>query len=162
MRKFRGNKRAISPVFSTVILVLIVVIGMSAVFSFFVGYVSDYQSGRGSSVMELLEIEDVFFNTTDKSSVDVWLYNYGEIEVELDSVFVNGLPVNFTFYPASARELGDFDGDGVVDILTFSHAKYNLSLWVNWDDPNAKSIHVFRFVTKRGTIVEREYFSPEV
>lgn len=159
MRKFRGNKRAISPVFSTVILVLIVVIGMSAVFSFFVGYVSDYQSGRGSSVMELLDIEDVFFNSTDTSSVDVWLYNYGEIEVELDAVFVNGLPVNFTFYPASARELGDFDGDGAVDILTFSHVKYNLSLWLNWD---AKPIHVFRFVTKRGTIVEREYFTPEV
>jgi flagellin-like protein len=97
LRKFRGSKRAISPVFSTVILVLIVVIGMSAVFSFFVGYVSDYQSGRGSAVMELLEIEDVFFNTTDHSSVDVWLYNYGEIEVELESVFVNWLPVDFTF-----------------------------------------------------------------
>lgn len=140
---------------------LIVVIGMSAVFSFFVGYVSDYQSGRGSSVMELLEIEDVFFNTSDpnRTSVDVWLYNYGEIEVELDSVFVNGLPVNFTFYSASARELGDFDGDGVVDILTFSHAKYNLSLWVDWD---TKPILVFRFVTQRGTIVEREYFTPEV
>jgi flagellin-like protein len=162
LREFRGSKRAISPVFSTVILVLIVVIGMSAVFSFFVGYVSDYQSGRGSAVMELLEIEDVFFNITDTSSVDVWLYNYGEIEVELESVFVNGLPVNFTFYSASAMELDDFDGDGAVDLLTFSHAKYNLSLWVDWDDPAAKPIHVFRIVTKRGTIVEREYFTPEV
>ncbi len=161
MRKFRGNKRALSPVFSTVILVLIVVIGMSAVFSFFVGYVSDYQSGRGSSVMELLEIEDVFFNTTDRRSVDVWLYNYGEIEVELESVFVNGLPVNFTFYPASAMELDDFDGNGAVDILMFSRAKYNLSLWADWD-VDTKSVYVFRFVTKRGTIVERDYFEPEV
>jgi len=145
-------------------LVLIVVIGMSAVFSFFVGYVSDYQSGRGSSVMELLDIEDVFFdpNHPNRTSVDVWLYNYGEIEVELDSVFVNGLPVNFTFYSASAMELDDFDGDGAVDILTFSHAKFNLSLWRSWDDDNATSLHVFRFVTKRGTIVERDYFSPEV
>jgi flagellin-like protein len=161
LRKFRGNKRAISPVFSTVLLVLIVVIGMSAVFSFFVGYVSDYQSGRGSSVMELLDIEDVFFNTTDTGSVDVWLYNYGEIEVELDSVFVNGLPVNFTFYPASAGELGDFDGNGAVDILTFSHAKFKLSLGADWD-ADTKSVYVLRFVTKRGTIVEREYFEPEV
>jgi len=162
LRKFRGNKRAISPVFSTVMLVLIVVIGMSTVFSFFVGYVSDYQSGRGSSVMELLEIEDVFFDPTETSSVDVWLYNYGEIEVELDAVFVNGLPVNFSFYSASAMELDDFDGDGAVDILVSSHAKYNLSLWINWDNSTAKSIHVLRFVTKRGTIVEREYFSPEI
>lgn len=162
MRKFRGNKRAVSPVFSTVMLVLIVVIGMSAVFSFFVGYVSDYQSGRGSSVMELLDIEDVFFDPANTSGVDVWLYNYGEIEVELDSAFVNGLPVNFTFYSASAMELGDFDGNGAVEILTFSHAKYNLSLWLDWDDPDAKSVYVLRFVTKRGTIVEREYFSPEV
>lgn len=162
MRKFRGNNRAISPVLGTVILVLIVVIGMSAVFSFFVGYVSDYQSGRGSAVMELLEIEDVFFDSDDTGSVDVWLYNYGEIEVELDSVFVNGWPVDFVFYPASARELGDFDGNGAVDILTFSHAKYRLSLVVDWDDEDAKPVHVLRFVTKRGTIVEREYFTPGV
>jgi flagellin-like protein len=159
LRKLRGNRRAVSPVFSTVLLVLIVVIGMSAVFSFFVGYVSDYQSGRGSSVMELLEIEDVFFDSDDTSSVDVWLYNYGEIEVELDAVFVNGWPVNFTFYPASARELGDFDGNGAVDLLTFSHAKYRLSLQENWD-ADAKLVYVLRFVTKRGTIVEREYFEP--
>ena len=143
-------------------LVLIVVIGMSAVFSFFVDYVSDYQSGSGSSVMELLEIEDVYFDATVTSSVDVWLYNFGEIEVELDLVFVNGLPVNFSFYSTSARELDDFDGDGSIDILTFSHAKFNLSLWRSWDDDNATSSHVFRFVTKRGTIVEREYFSPMV
>ena len=161
MRRFRGSRRAISPVFSTVILVLIVVIGMSAVFSFFVGYVSDYQSGRGSAVMELLEIEDVFFDSDDRSSVDVWLYNYGEIEVELDSVFVNGWPVEFTFYEASAEELGDFDGDGAVDILAFSHAKYNLPLEMDWDE-DARSVYVLRFVTRRGTIVEREYFEPGV
>ncbi|MCK5628411.1 hypothetical protein KAI12_03005, partial [Candidatus Bathyarchaeota archaeon] len=59
MQGFGRDKRAVSPVLGTVIMILIVVLGMSLVFGFFVDYVSDYQSGRGSSVMELVEIEDV-------------------------------------------------------------------------------------------------------
>jgi flagellin-like protein len=158
LRKFEGNRRAVSPVLGTVILVLIVVLGMSAVFAFFVDYVSDYQRGRGSSVMELVEIEDVRFTGVD--SVEVWLYNYGEIEVEVDAVYVNGLAVkNFSFYDVSSVPLYDSDGDGSVEVVPYAHAMFNVTLSDVWD---FDASYVFRFVTERGSAVEREYFSPNV
>lgn len=126
---------------ATVILVLIVVLGMSIVFAFFVDYVSDYQRGRGSSVMELVEIEDVYFSGADE--VEVWLYNYGKIEVEIDTIYFDGLLV--------------FDPDYSVEIRPYEHVKVIVSSdWV------PGSSYVFRVVTERGSAVEREYFSPNV
>jgi flagellin-like protein len=145
LRGFGGDRRAVSPVFGTVIMVLIVVLGMSLVFAFFVDYVGDYQRGRGSSVMELMEIEDVYFSGV--SRVEVWLYNFGEIEVEVDSVYVNGLPVTFS---ASG---------GSVVIVPSGHLKLTVFLSGDWV-PDLS--YVFRIVTERGSAVEREYFSPRV
>ena len=161
MRRLGGDRRAVSPVLGTVILVLIVVLGMSVVFAFFVDYVSDYQRGRGSSVMELVEIEDVYFKRLGEVDyVDVWLYNYGEIEVEVDAVYVDGLSVaNVSFLNVSSVSLYDSDGDGAVEVIPSAHAKFNVTLASDWvsDEP-----YVFRFVTARGSAVEREYHSPKV
>ena len=158
MRRFGGHRRAVSPVLGTVILVLIVVLGMSVVFAFFVDYVSDYQRGRGSSVMELVEIEDVYFLGSD--NVEVWLYNYGEIEFEVDAVFVNGVSVaNVSFLNVSSVPLYDSDSDGFVDVIPYAHAKFNVTLSSDWV---SEMSYVFRFVTRRGSAVEREYFSPNV
>ena len=143
MRKFRRNRRAISPVFSTVLLVLIVVVGMSAVFSFFVDYVSDYQEGRGSSVMELLEIEDVRFVGND--SMEVWLFNYGELDLMLDSVYVNRLNATLNYYT------GDWS------LNPNQHKKFTVTLDYEWV-PDAP--YILRFITDRGRAVEREYTAP--
>lgn len=148
MRRFGGNRRAVSPVLGTVILVLLVVLGMSLVFAFFVDYVSDYQRGRGSSVMELVEIEDVYFRRVGGVDwVEVWLYNYGKIEVEVDSVYVNGLSVNFSA------------SDGSVEVVPYEHVKFNVTLSGGWV---SDSSYVFRIVTGRSSASEREYFSPKV
>ena len=143
MRKIKGNKRAISPVFSTVILVLIVVVGMSAVFTLFVDYVSDYQAGRGSSVMELLEIEDVRFVGND--SMEVWLFNYGDLDLKLDSVYVNRLNATLNYYS------GDWS------LNPDQHKKFTVTLYDVWIPDGS---YILRFITERGTAVEREYTAP--
>jgi len=145
LRKLRRSKRAVSPVLSTVILVLIVVIGMSFIFAFFVDYVRDYQQGRGSSVMELLEIEDVYF--VANNTVEVWLYNYGEIDLEIDAVYVNGLSMNATTLYT----------DWILD--PYDHEKFIVTLVYDWE-PN--SSYYFKFVTVRGSSVERSYYAPNV
>lgn len=145
MRKIKGNKRAISPVFSTVILVLIVVVGMSAVFTFFVDYVSDYQAGRGSSVMELLEIEDVRFVGND--SMEVWLFNYGDLDLKLDSVYVNRLNATLNYYS------GDWS------LNPDQHKKFVVTLYDVWIPDGS---YILRFITERGTAVEREYTAPTI
>ena len=143
LRKIRCNRRAVSPVLSTVILVLIVVIGMSAVFAFFVDYVRDYQMGRGSAVKELMEIEDVFF--ADVDVVEVWLYNYGDIDLTVDAAYVNGLSVNLTY----------FYDDWTLN--PYQHKRFNVTLNANWV-PDLS--YIFKFITARGTTVERAYFAP--
>jgi len=145
LRRFGRDVRGVSPVFGTVIMVLIVVLGMSLVFAFFVDYVGDYQAGRGSSVMELVEIEDVYFWGVD--SVNVTLYNYGKIEVEVDAIYVNGLSVNFSA------------SDGSVEIIPYEHVKLTVLLSDDW---LPDSSYVFRIVTGRSSVAEREYFSPRV
>ena len=145
MRKLRRSKRAVSPVLSTVILVLIVVIGMSFIFAFFVDYVRDYQEGRGSSVMELLEIEDVRF--VANHTVEVWLYNYGEIDLEIDSVYVNGLSANISCY------------DNVWTLDPYQHKQFIVIFPYDWVSSLSYS---FKFVTLRGSSVERSYYAPSV
>lgn len=145
MRKLRRSKRAVSPVLSTVILVLIVVIGMSFIFAFFVDYVRDYQEGRGSSVMELLEIEDVHFFAND--SVEIWLYNYGEIDLEIDAVYVNGLSMNTTTLYT----------DWILN--PYQHKQFIVSFPYDWVSDFSYS---FKFVTVRGSSVERSYYAPSV
>jgi len=145
LRRFGRDVRGVSVVLGTVIMVLVVVLGMSLVFAFFVDYVADYQRGRGSSVMELVEIEDVYFRGADE--VEVWLYNYGKIEVEVDAVYVNGLSVNFNA------------SEGSVMILPDEHAKFNVTLSDGWVSDVS---YVFRVVTERGSAVERGYIAPRV
>ena len=153
LRSFRCGKKGVSPVLGTVIMVLIVVIGMSAVFAFFVDYVGDYQQGQGSSVMEMVEIEDVFFVDSTNTS-EVWLYNFGEIEFEVNAVYVNGLNATLEFMDVSSKPLNDLDGDYSVEVGPFVHAKFSVTVADNWV-PDAT--YVFKFVTERGSAVEREY-----
>jgi flagellin-like protein len=157
MRNIKRNRRAVSPVLSTVLLILIVVVGMSMVFAFFVDYVADYQSGRGSSVMERIEIEDVRFVSND--TIEMWLYNYGEIEAEFDLMFVNGLAVkNFT-YTGAIPGLYDMDSDGTLELPAGAHARFNVTLNYDWAPDFPYNI---RIVTERGSAFEREYYSPEL
>jgi len=67
IKRLLRNKKALSPVLSTILMIVIVVIGMTIAFGFFVNYVRDFQAGRGSSVLELIQMEDVWFKSTTTS-----------------------------------------------------------------------------------------------
>jgi flagellin-like protein len=86
MRKLLGNKRAVSPVVSTVLMILVVMVGMSMLFAFFVNYTRDFQTGSGSAVLESLVIEDV---SSSPSGAQVWVYNVGKVSFTVTSVYVN-------------------------------------------------------------------------
>jgi flagellin-like protein len=86
MRKLFRNRRAVSPVVSTVLMILVVIVGMSVLFDFFVNYTRDFQTGSGSSVLESMVIEDVSFSPTQ---TQVWVYNVGKVSFTITSVYVN-------------------------------------------------------------------------
>jgi flagellin-like protein len=87
MRKLFRNRRAVSPVVSTVLMILVVIIGMSLLFDFFVNYTRDFQTGSGSAVLESMTIEDVSF--TGSNGAQVWVYNVGKVNFTITSVYVN-------------------------------------------------------------------------
>jgi flagellin-like protein len=87
MRKLFRNRRAVSPVVSTVLMILVVIIGMSVLFDFFVNYTRDFQTGSGSAVLESMVIEDVSF--TGSNGAQVWVYNVGKVSFTITSVYVN-------------------------------------------------------------------------
>jgi flagellin-like protein len=142
MKRLLKNKKALSPVLSTILMIVIVVIGMTIAFGFFVNYVRDFQAGRGSSVMELLDVEDVWFKPA--SDVEIQLYNYGKIDAKISSVYVDGLLVDFT--PTE------------IQVLVGKHAKMTISLTSPWA-PNGVSYDI-KIVTERGSVFEGEYVSP--
>jgi flagellin-like protein len=86
VRLFR-NRRAVSPVISTVLMILVVITGMSLLFAFFVNYTRDFQTGSGSAVLESMVIEDVWFSSPN--GPQVWVYNVGKISLTINSVYVN-------------------------------------------------------------------------
>ncbi len=79
---------------STVLMILIVIIGMSVLFGFFVSYVHDFQTGSGSAVLESMVIEDVWVQPD--SSAQIWVYNVGKIDFTITSVYVNDQRAGFS------------------------------------------------------------------
>jgi cytochrome c oxidase assembly protein Cox11 len=73
MRKLCKNKRGLSTVVSTILMIMVVMVGMSLLFGYVVFYTDSYKSGIGGSVMESLTVEDVWVQTD--RTVQVSVYN---------------------------------------------------------------------------------------
>ncbi|MEM2129749.1 MAG: archaellin/type IV pilin N-terminal domain-containing protein [Candidatus Bathyarchaeia archaeon] len=89
MRRFVRCRRGLSPVVTTVLMILVAIIGMSLLFAFFVNYARDFQLGSGSAVLESLVIEDVWFRNA--TYAEIWVYNVGKVPCKVTSVYVNDL-----------------------------------------------------------------------
>jgi flagellin-like protein len=142
MRSLSRNRKAVSNVIGTILMILVVVVGMSMAFGYFVNFVKDYQTGRGASVMELVSIEDVWFkNDSGYLTINIWLYNSGKVSTSVNALYINGqqqLGVNGVQIP--------IDGHTELSPVQF-----------NWSDA---AVYDFKFVTDRGTAIEGEYASP--
>jgi flagellin-like protein len=99
MKRLFRNKRAVSPVIGTVLMIMITMIGMTLLFAFVASYSQTYKAGIGSSVMESLTIEDVWLSYDSEvydSKVLMHVYNSGKIDCTISSVYVDGLALNAT------------------------------------------------------------------
>jgi flagellin-like protein len=132
MRKLFRSRRAVSPVVSAVLMILVVMIGMSLLFAFFVNYTRDFQTGSGSAVLESMTIEDVWFKSP--SEVEVWVYNVGKVNFTITSVYVDD----------------QFAGSFNLEVSPGKHG--NLTINFAFDS----SPH-FKIVTARGSAFEGEY-----
>ena len=94
MKKLFRNRKAVSPVIATVLMILVTMAGMAILFGFVISYSDAYKEGVGSSVMESLTIEDIWLSphsTTYNSEVQISVYNVGKVDSTITSAYVNGL-----------------------------------------------------------------------
>ncbi|MBS7619929.1 hypothetical protein KEJ21_04695 [Candidatus Bathyarchaeota archaeon] len=148
MSRVIKNRKAISPILSTVLAILIVTLSMSAIFSYFVGYVTNFQQGRGSSRQEMIEIEDIWFNLGPPKYIIISIYNYGELDIKIVSVYINGLLV--TAEDSNHQWPVVVHPKGLVDIHVVN---------INWK-PYVK--YEFKIVSERGSSFGAESFPPYV
>ncbi len=93
MKRLWSNKSGISVVISSILMILITVVGMGIVFAFVAGYCSTYQTGVGSSVMESLTVEDIWLqgnNGAYNNTAVIAIYNSGNIDTTINGIYVNG------------------------------------------------------------------------
>jgi flagellin-like protein len=94
MKRLFKNKKAVSPVIATVLMILVTMAGMTILFAFVSSYSENYKAGIGSSVMESLTVEDIWLspgNSSYNSQVQISVYNVGKVDSTITSVYADGL-----------------------------------------------------------------------
>lgn len=95
MKRLFRNKKAVSPVIATVLMIMVTMAGMAILFGFVISYSDTYKAGVGSSVLESLTIEDIWLSPQSPSSYDsfvsITVYNTGKIDSTISSAYVNGV-----------------------------------------------------------------------
>lgn len=130
--KWLGDKRAITPVLSNLLLMVVAVAAMS------IATTATYviTSNLRETMSERVIIEDVWFNT-QTGSVDIYVRNVGEVAIHVSSIYMNSTPQSF------ARPF---------DLELGEHGWLNITC--NWTPGDVYYIDV---VTSRGTHVG-DYF----
>ena len=94
MKKLSTNRKAVSPVIATVLMIMVTMAGMAILFGFVISYSDAYKAGVGSSVMESITIEDIWLSPnspTYNSKVQITVYNVGKVDSTITSMYANGL-----------------------------------------------------------------------
>ena len=132
MKNILRNKRAITPVLSTLLLMVIAVAAMAIAIT--ATYVI---TGNLHDIMgERFIVEDVWFRTGE---VSIYLRNVGKVSIKIAAVYVNHTSQSFT--PIELEE----DNHGWLNVTC------------NWD---SDSVYHINIVTSRGTKVVDYYESP--
>jgi flagellin-like protein len=84
MRYFRRNKKAVSPVLATLLMIAVAVAAALVTYAWVMGYLGSTTGKVGKAI----QIQSMAKTGTDLS---VWVQNVGDGPVTLDSLYVNGV-----------------------------------------------------------------------
>jgi|YelNatPaOPRAMG01_1025707.scaffolds.fasta_scaffold51934_4 FlaG/FlaF family flagellin (archaellin) len=119
MKRFMRNKRGVSTVISTILMIMVAMIGMSVLFGYVVFYTDNYKAGAGSSVLEHLTIEDVWV----KDSHTVWItvsnpstrVNLGaDVDLTVSNIYVDGMALRSSGSSITFNQVVKAGGPAVV------------------------------------------------
>jgi flagellin-like protein len=149
MKKLLRNRKAVSPVIATVLMIMVTMAGMAILFGFVISYSDSYKAGIGSSVMESLIVEDIWlrpYNASDPAyAMQISVYNAGKVDSTITSVYVNGLKLTDTF--------GGQNFNLKEDVAVGKHATITLY----WNNAWGSGSYVFRIATQRGSNIDFAY-----
>ena len=131
-----------SEVASNILMLALIVVLMTALFGYTVDFARNYQMKQGSARLESLVIEDVWFRDSPKR-IRVTLYNNGELNVVIDSVYVNDTLCTNVDPPNLNITVG---GHGTLVIYD-----------VDW---GSGCTHKIKVITERFYSIEGEYVAP--
>jgi hypothetical protein len=135
LRRFLHDKRAITPVLSNLLLMVVAVAAMA--FATTATYV--ITANLRENMSERIIIEDLWFNNST-SSINVYLRNIGKVAVHVSAVYVNHTSQSF---------------NSPLDLEMGAHGWLNISYsWVS------ESLYYVDVVTNRGTHVGGYFKAP--
>ena len=85
-RKLCRNRKGVSTVIGTILMILVVMAGMSILFGALIVYSDNFHSGSGSSVLESITVEDVYFTNLN---VQISIYNTGKVDLTIANVYID-------------------------------------------------------------------------
>jgi flagellin-like protein len=154
MNHLSSNRKAVSPVIASVLMILITMIGMTLLFAFVTTYSDNYKAGVGSSVMESITVENIWLspNSTnyDNTVVQISLYNTGKVDSLINSIYVNG---------SALVAVGSASPNFGLKIPVGWHLQV-LAQWPRASNWISNSSYTFKITTQRGSNFEVNYVAP--
>ena len=135
MKRVFKNKRAITPVLSSLLLTIVAVAAMSLAAT--AAYV--ISENLHQTMGERLIVEDVWFRGNQSELICIYLRNVGEVEVSVSDVYVN------------------FTGQSITPLNLQEGKAGWLNVTYSW---TTRSLYYISVVTTRGTKVADYYVAP--
>jgi FlaG/FlaF family flagellin (archaellin) len=135
IKRFSRDKRAITPVLSSLLLTVVAVAAMAIATSATFVITTNLRDNMSERVI----VEDVWFNSATRT-VDVYLHNVGKVAIHVSNVYIN-----HTSQPFNSPFRLELNKHGWLSI-TYS--------WISGD------VYYIDIVTNRGTHVASYYKAP--
>jgi flagellin-like protein len=87
-RKFRLNRKAVSPVIAVLLMIAIAVAASVLVYVWSMGLIGTLQTGGGQQVREQIELDAYAWNST---GLTLYLRNVGSSNVVVDAIYIEGV-----------------------------------------------------------------------
>jgi flagellin-like protein len=156
MKRLIRNRKAVSPVIATVLMILVTMVGMTLLFAFVTSYTDTYKAGIGSSVMESLTVDDIWLSPRTNnynSEVHFSVYNAGKVDSQITSIYVNGLKLTET-----DESNGNFNLQ--IQVPVGEHSSEQIVLYWYGHTWQPGNTYTFTIATQKGSTFDITYTAP--
>jgi heme/copper-type cytochrome/quinol oxidase subunit 2 len=158
MRKTYQNKKGLSTIISTILMIIVVMVGMTILFAYVTVYANNYQTGTGGSILESSTIEDAWI--TSPHTVQLTVYNTGtatnlgtNVDLTVAAVYVNGTALTTISSTGVSTNNINFDWSIPAGYHISVNGYYSTGF-------QSGQTYEFKIVTERGSNFEVQYTDP--